>query len=57
MDLKTNMKVSVDVSSSIEMINSGAITELIRNLLDTAIHYYIGVDSITIKGKLEKIHI
>lgn len=51
---QVNIKVVVDVTSSIVMVNSGAITQVISNLLDNAIRYYEGEGPITIKGKMNQ---
>lgn len=47
---QANIKVNVDVASSVIMVNSGAIAQVISNLIDNAIRYYEGTGPITIKG-------
>ena len=45
-----DINMQVDVAPSIIKLNSGAISQVISNLLDNAIRYYEGSGSITIKG-------
>ncbi|SET48518.1 two-component system, OmpR family, sensor histidine kinase BaeS [Oceanobacillus limi] len=46
-----NIDVEVAVEPNLVMVNSGAITQVISNLLDNAIRYYEGTGPITITGE------
>ncbi|WP_156288861.1 sensor histidine kinase [Oceanobacillus salinisoli] len=48
---QAKIKVQVDVAPSLVTVNSGAITQVISNLLDNAIRYYEGTGPIMIEGK------
>lgn len=47
---QAGINLHVDVTPSTIMVNSGAITQVISNLLDNAIRYYEGKGPITVKG-------
>lgn len=47
---EANIKVHVEVVTSVLTVNSGAVTQVISNLIDNAIRYYEGTSPITIKG-------
>lgn len=47
---QANINLHVDVTPSIVTLNRSAITQVISNLLDNAIRYYEGTESITIRG-------
>lgn len=47
---QANIKVKVDVAPSLITVNSDQVTQVISNLLDNAIRYYEGTESLTIKG-------
>jgi two-component system, OmpR family, sensor histidine kinase BaeS len=47
-----NMKVHVDIEPILVTVNSGAITQVISNLLDNAIRYYDGTGPIWIEGRI-----
>ncbi|MBP2243295.1 two-component system sensor histidine kinase BaeS [Cytobacillus eiseniae] len=47
---EANINVHVEVEAKVIMVNRGAITQVISNLIDNAIRYYDGTGLITIKG-------
>lgn len=48
--IQADIKMHVDIQPSIITLNSGAITQVISNLLDNAIRYYEGAGPIMVKG-------
>lgn len=46
-----DIKINVDVAPSVIIVNSGAIAQVISNLLDNAVRYYEGTGPITVKGR------